>query len=260
MNVSLLLPLFFFAPHAQSERVGTRTEPIAIEHYYFGLSTSQWQRKLRDWEPRPGTQPMPALLHGSEAAIPVLLDLIWLKDKKVVSLAVDGLVHAVPGAMDAIGHSCIEKGDALAIGNGQSRKILLVLQGDNGNKQMLVLLDRAGKLLDGLTCSISTPATLRTDVLDTPAEDGARLVIQRIPLARSSEEYDEENDLIFVFQSWRMNHNTDLPVDWKKRGICRITLAGDRFLVLTPRLIPVLYEVLVLWAQNICRFLGVVVD
>jgi hypothetical protein len=170
MNVSLLLPLLLSAQHVQPE-VGTRKEPVVVEHYYEGLSTSEWQRRLRDWEPKPGTQEMPAILHGYEASIPVLLDLIWLKDKKIVSLAVDGLVHAVPGAMAAIGHSYIEKGDAVAIGDGQSPKILLVLHGDNGNKQMLVLLDRAGKLLDGLECSNNTAAILRTDVLDTPADD-----------------------------------------------------------------------------------------
>jgi hypothetical protein len=110
---------------------------------------------------------------------------------------------------------------------------------------MLVLLDRAGKLLDGLECSNNTAAILRTDVLDTPADDGARVIIRRTTLAGSL----EEHDLIFVFQSWRENRDRDLPVDWKRRGICRVDITGDRLRVLTPRMTPILYQWLALWAE-----------
>ena len=122
MNVSLRLALVFSAQPVQPEGAGTRKEPVVVEHYYQGLSTSEWQRRVRDWEPNSDSPEMPAILHGYEPSIPVLLDLIWLKDKKIVSRAVDGLVHAVPGGMAAIGNSYIEKGDAVAIGDGQRRK------------------------------------------------------------------------------------------------------------------------------------------
>src|SRR5438876_434482 len=70
------------------------------EHFYRGLPTSHWGHAIKRWTPWSSVPPSsipyfdtflsylgfrgyPTVLEGSDAALPVLLDLIWVVDAKV---------------------------------------------------------------------------------------------------------------------------------------------------------------------------------
>ncbi len=108
--------------------------------------------------------------------------------------------------------------------------------------EYLVLLDRDGRPLDRLSCSVNdrltrwsgTGGTLLTEVPIVPEWDGARLVIRYVPEPGGSVSGNWEHG---IEHAGDVSHwGWDGPTDWGRRGLCRVAIRDGKFVVLFPRL------------------------
>jgi hypothetical protein len=162
----------------------------------------------------------------------------------------------------------VDGGFAVVSGTGH---VVAVLMADprfahRNNTQHLLLLGPDGRILDQLSCKISghlvDPEDYRTDVPEEPEPDGARLVIRYAP-KRAGGIAGEGAHLIShrgkkESFGWAQDEPENYrPVEWEKRGLCRVGIQGDRFSVLFPdgaeverRLAAVLGRELTFWKKE----------
>jgi hypothetical protein len=115
--------------------------------------------------------------------------------------------------------------------------------------QHLILLDRQGRLLDRLCCSISNrltrmfadSGTFRTEVHARPQPDGAVAVIRYTPREgeRVAGNYDHEihrGGRIHTF-SWDQNTPGCIKsAEWEAKGLCRVAVQDGKFAIVFPSL------------------------
>src|SRR5262249_15258494 len=100
---------------------------------------------------------------------------------------------------------------------------------------------RAGKLLDRLCCDLSNrltsglpvPGVFRTDVLSSPDADGARLVVRYVPPKGEPISGNWSHEV--THQGMTHGFRWAEQAGWAAKGLCRVAVRGDRFVVVFPR-------------------------
>ncbi len=111
--------------------------------------------------------------------------------------------------------------------------------------QQLVLISPEGKILDRVQCDMNSRyGVVETDVLSKPASDGARLVMRFVgrqwspggPRTKSH----NWHTIAFRGKFWTFGaaagEDNNAHGQWNEKGLCRIGIANDKFVVLFPNL------------------------
>ena len=110
--------------------------------------------------------------------------------------------------------------------------------------RQVVLLTPSGTILDRVRCEINSRyGSTKTEILDEPSTDGARIVIEFVGLAFPSgaSTLDQRwhtiwfRDRFWTFWTNRASGEGG-PTKWTERGLCRIGIADDKLVVLFPKL------------------------
>jgi hypothetical protein len=141
---------------------------------------------------------------------------------------------------------------ATGVQDGRDRYVVAILRGFGFNipgkdSQHLLLLDRDGRLLDRLSCSINNRLTrmfvdhgdFRTYVPEAPQQDGACLVIRYIPEDGGSVSGNWSHKITHRGTTNTYAWNDDGPnairsADWARQGLCRVGIRNGKFVVLFP--------------------------
>jgi hypothetical protein len=114
--------------------------------------------------------------------------------------------------------------------------------------QYLLLLDRKGRCLDRLSCSINARLTrmfvhhkgiFRTEVPKTPEKDGARLVIRYIPEDGGNLYGNWSHEIAHGGRAssyaWPKDKLEGIgPGEWDRKGLCRVAIRDGKFVRLFP--------------------------
>jgi hypothetical protein len=232
---------------------------IRHEHFYRGLPSSRWSRVIKHWTLHKSSPPSsiphldsvltslgfrgtPAVLSRDEAAVPVLLDLIWNEDDEISSLAAYALLSTRMPA--TLGDQWIRWGEIHAV-QVQDKIVLTSSDADlaGEDSHRLVLMDGKGEFLDSLECSIQSqfthfvnhPRTFWVELCQTPQSDGAHCIFRYHPLLPRA-----------VVVSVHVHHGAGVETflwdqsgasaDWEKNGLCRVAVCNGGFDILWPRL------------------------
>jgi hypothetical protein len=149
----------------------------------------------------------------------------------------------------------VSEGRAVLIKADHSDRVVVLLRGNmpvipGEDTQYLLLLDQEGRQLDRVSCAINNRLTelrgdegaiLRTDVLRTPSEDAAQLVIRYIPEEGESIAGNWGHEIIHRGRIFRFGWDQDKPdsirsAEWEKKGLCRIAVRESQLEVIFPRL------------------------
>jgi hypothetical protein len=151
-------------------------------------------------------------------------------------------------------HLRITEGAAFRVGRGPDGRVVVVLRDHSGfipgpDTQHLLLLDRHGRLLDRLSCEVSTRLTtdcfgcgcgFRTDVPEDPEGDGAqfviRLVPKRGPVPGDGSEYQLTHAGKTETYRWGEDRAGATPsADGSQEGLCRVAIRDGKFHILFPK-------------------------
>jgi hypothetical protein len=129
------------------------------------------------------------------------------------------------------------------------REALVSIPGSD--TQRLLLLNKAGQLLDCVSCSVNArltqihhdSATFRVDVINPPDCDGGQLVFRYLPEKDGSVSGNWSHDINYRHRTytfhWDQSRVDVIPsAIWEKKGLCRVAVANERFFVVFPRLRP----------------------
>ena len=103
--------------------------------------------------------------------------------------------------------------------------------------QQLILLDQNGRILDKLACSTGSRfGVVRTEVKASPAADGAQIVIRYIsdtglPGGHAGHFITHDQEPVLFTEGDELRSAV-----WKKKGLCRIRVADDRFEIVFPEM------------------------
>ena len=112
--------------------------------------------------------------------------------------------------------------------------------------QQLVLVSPKGKILDRLRCRIDGDAgNLKAEIQE--ASDGAHVVVRFVPVVYSwrktpPSRWHSWHEIIYHGKLYRFwvpdppGNDHTLPTEWTKRGLCRVQIKGNKFVVLFPKL------------------------
>jgi hypothetical protein len=248
----LLLPLGYYAFFAF----------VRHKHFYHAFPTSYWAQAVRHWDPSASRMPSsvpyadavldylgfgvtPAIAQGDEAAIPVLLRLIWNEDKDVGSRACVALAHSIPEMKDdatARGYA----GEAFVF---QNRIILCLVDTRYKTHTFLILIDQAGRYLDDLDCTGVCEWLASTGRLRFGLEDGGREFAIRYMLdaQKSSRLVGDavnqpsaadlpKGDVIVMRSNNLVVYGREFGAEAYQNGLLRLTIRNDKFEVLWPKL------------------------
>jgi hypothetical protein len=137
-------------------------------------------------------------------------------------------------------------GRAVPVNTGR-RYVLIMLEmralagGPGAEAQQILLADQRGEILDRIGCSInSNYGTLRTEVLDKPGKDGARLAIQFEPWAKEDWLYWQtvnHKGESYTFRYEEPERGAPRPLPPWKDGLCRIAIKDGKFVCVFPKLV-----------------------
>ncbi len=101
--------------------------------------------------------------------------------------------------------------------------------------QQIILLDKAGRILDSLGCRINSRYGLISTVFkDKPDPDGARMVITFPP-----NRWHNWHRIIYRGKTYTFREDErNQPPEWDRKGLCRIGIKNRRLVVLFPTLWP----------------------
>src|SRR5262249_8975055 len=145
--------------------------------------------------------------------------------------------HGLDGT-DYVPGQFVEEGFAARVVAGPEQYVVVVLRErgivvPGSDTQYLLLLDRQGRLLDKLACSLNNRLTrmesgsFRTEVLDRP-EAGAHLVIRFTPEGGGSLAGNWSHTICFRQQaaSFGWYHGAAIPpAEWETQGLCRVAIS-----------------------------------
>jgi hypothetical protein len=146
-----------------------------------------------------------------------------------------------------------EEGRAVAVRDGRTRYVVVVLGGwtasiPGDDWQELLLLDRDGRLLDRLSCRVSSRLTrwwetgvFRTDTPEAPEGDGAQFVIRFVPKQGQAISECWTHDIAHAGKEEVIGRDEGRPgpfrpAEWVRQGLCRVAVRHGKLAVLLPRL------------------------
>jgi hypothetical protein len=251
---------------------------LCKEHFYRGLPTSFWARRIDDWGSRNypamfpsfvyetwkfcGLDAFPSVLRGDEAAIPVVMDLLFDEDTDVhESAARYGLLRtprfkavlderAGFEGLTTLGSQVVVilgSHDAkidLALRTGASA--ITTIRGETWPAgHQLVLMNRDGDILDTVSVSFkrsSNPEEFRHWLSLDEDPDGDQFVFRYAAingevvygsLGRFQIRHDGRT---FEFDAGANESGRPAPSEWVRRGLCRVAVRNGQFEVLWPPL------------------------
>jgi hypothetical protein len=115
-----------------------------------------------------------------------------------------------------------------------------------GNEvRQVVLVTPKGRILDRLRCGISNRyGDLEVEVHERPT-DGAHIVIRFVPVVYPWEEkpaslWHNYHEIIYHHKLYRFSVASPVdpltPTEWNEKGLCRLRVENDKFVVLFPKL------------------------
>jgi hypothetical protein len=260
--LAILPALLLLAPAAYYGYFGL----LRKEHFYRGLPSTYWANRIRDWggfvTDRPPIFPAfvwehcgfrdntPRVLRGNFKAIPVLVDLLFQDDDNIHPFVFLGLGWT-PRLMASLEQPVVEqKVSSSRFGNS----VVLIIGGVYADRapskwshpppvaQNLVLMDREGRVLDALSCSLS-PALgneyietgcLTVDAQATGSSDGVELVVNHFGNLRTGLRHEVKHAGRKCEYDWSEDA---IPArQWLLKGLCRVAVRNGRFEVLWPPL------------------------
>jgi hypothetical protein len=134
-------------------------------------------------------------------------------------------------------------GRAIAL-EGEHRGLVVVLLGASSRSspgisaQQLILLARDGRILDKVSCGINSRyGEIATQWIETPTEEGARMIVRFTPRGMNASGWHNYHKLAHgeTVRTFR-EEERDQPSEWDRKGLGRIGIQGDRFVILFPKM------------------------
>jgi hypothetical protein len=132
------------------------------------------------------------------------------------------------------------KGRAVAL-HGREEVYVVLIMSKRGQSipgmsaQQVILVGRDGRLLDKLVCHINSRyGELGTEVRVPSDSDGAQILIVFHPMWESGRHHWHE--IIYGNKSFRFQEGYEKQTVWSRKGLCRVKIADDKFVVLFPEL------------------------
>jgi hypothetical protein len=237
---------------------------VRHEHFYHGLPSSRWGRAIKPRTALKSAPPSsipyvdsfltylgfrgePAVLSGDEAAVPVLLDLIWHPDDEISSPAAHALTQTrVPATF--------RSGDSPRWVEDHAERVedKIVLVAKNGfvpipgsDSRRLILMDNKGWFLDKVACWIDSRLTrgwgrngsFRVERCQAPQPDGAQFIFRYLPPAGERVSGQQAHAVTHGRKWQRFCWDRDIQAsEWEEKGLCRIAIGNNAFEVVWPPL------------------------
>jgi hypothetical protein len=137
----------------------------------------------------------------------------------------------------------LDAGRAVTIRSGHRDYVMAILECTISSipgisAQQLVLMDSNGRLLDKLSCNINSRyGRVVTEILEVPDAEGVRVLLVFKPGSFNGSHWHNWHTICHGAAAVTFREEqTKTASAWDQKGLCRISIEGDRFVILWPEM------------------------
>jgi hypothetical protein len=137
----------------------------------------------------------------------------------------------------------LSQGHAVKLSSGGKVYVVVILTAEGESipgtaAEQLVLITEDGEILDKLFCEINSRyGSVGTQVKSPPEPDGAQLAIVFFPGPGNSSRWHNWHTISYGGKRYTFSEKESKePTVWDEKGLCRVKIEDDKFVVLFPEL------------------------